>query len=569
MDTVAVRLRVRSPDAVGIDQRLFALGQLRNAAVREARRRAAVMLGDERWRSHASIKNAKERSAAYRELRREFGVGETETREFACAHWKASRWMPDLLDRRAANALGREVWQSVESWLYDGFGRPRTAHPRERNMAWGNDLNGGLTLSPDVRKRQVEQLSELRVVWSTQAINRSIGRLGRKRLSLGLDWSCLTSKQRAHVLANLHTLRRVGIRRTVVRGEARYWALLCLDCEPYRSEEYRERLAARPTNAELGLDMGPTEQAWTTGENSGVIRLGEKALAGAGAAQARERRVKRALDRSRRANNPDCYDERGRVIRGRRPRATSKRGRRLAAESAEYQRKAAAQRRQSTIEQAREAALLAPVVCVEDQSLRSWQAGGYGARLLMTTPGAFLARLERELTLTGGRVERLPLRSAFSQYCICGTKVRKPRAQDYHSCENPACPIHGLRLHRHLFSAWLMRITSSSELGGIPALHEGTLATSLTQQYGGAPVLQESLRGLCGIRVRGRAKHSEGGRRRQRRASGSAAGRKLTRPSPPGPYPPRTAHAPARPDAPGNAALLDKRSPDAPPAYPR
>lgn len=37
------------------------------------------------------------------------------------------------------------------------------------------------------------------------------------------------------------------------------------------------------------------------------------------------RRLQRKLDRQRRANNPDCYDEKGRAIKGKRPTKTSKR----------------------------------------------------------------------------------------------------------------------------------------------------------------------------------------------------------------------------------------------------
>jgi putative transposase len=527
--TVSVRLRVRAHEARGINQRLFALGQLRNAVVRDARRRVEMLREDPGWRSHARISDARERQAAYSRLRHEYGVGEIATRELACAHWNASGWMSDLLDRRAANALGREVWQSVEAWLYRGGGRPRTRHPRERNIAEGNDLNGGLVLKNG------------RLAWSTQAINRSNGRLGRKRLDLTLDWSCLATAQRAYVHAHLFALRRVGIRRDVVRGRARYWALLCLDCAPYRSQDYQERLARRP-QAILGLDMGPTEQAWATDQAAGIIRLGDEALARAARSIARERRTQRALDRSRRAANPDCYDVRGRAIRGRRPRKLSRHGRQLAAEHAETKRKAAAQRRQATIAQVRQAALRAPVVRVEDQSLRSWQAGGYGSRMHLTTPGAFLARLDRELKLTKGRVERLPLRSAFSQCCVCGRKQRKPRSQNWHECEHQDCPIRGIRLHRHLFSAWLMHVTASPQSGGIPGLHEGTLATLLRRD----PVLQDSLVKLCATR-RGRDKHPEGGRF----ASEGAAGRSADEAKPTPALPARTRRA----DALGNAAL--------------
>jgi hypothetical protein len=148
---VAIRLRIRPHEAIGIDQRLLALGQLRNAVVRDARKRALAMKEDTRWRTNMEIVDPKERALAYKKLRREYDVGEFAARELACVHWQRSQWMAKLIDRRSANALGSEVWQSVAAWLYAGAGRPRTQHPREREVAWGNDMNGGSDGLPPAR----------------------------------------------------------------------------------------------------------------------------------------------------------------------------------------------------------------------------------------------------------------------------------------------------------------------------------------------------------------------------------------------------------------------------------
>lgn len=467
------------------------------------------MKDDARWRTNMEIADKKERSQAYRLLRNEYGVGDFFTREIAGAHWKASKYMPDLLDRRAANALGHEIWLSIEAWLYRGGGLPRTDHPRTRNMAWGNDLGGGLTLKSPHRGYAIgdSNLSDLHLLWGTASINKSSSRLHSKKLDLSLDWSCVSASRRTHIQTNLPALRRVGISREIVRGRSCYWAHLCLDCPPYRSRAHIERMASRPADMILGLDMGPTSQAWATADDSGEIVLGAAALARVKETAARERRCQRALDRSRRATNPECYDERKRAIKGKRPRTLSKRGQRLQIENTEDLRVSAAQRKSATIKQAQAAALLAPRIRVEDQNFRSWQKQ-YGKRMTLTAPGLFLQRLSREATLSGGVIERLPLRSAFSQYCVCGTKIKKPRSQDWHECDRSACPLYHLRLDRHLFSAFLMRATASAERG-IIALHEGVLATSLVEEYGGVPVFQESLLRLCGKR-RGRGKHPEG-----------------------------------------------------------
>jgi hypothetical protein len=409
----------------------------------------------------------------------------------------------DLLDRRAANALGREVWVSIEAWVYQaqkGAGQPHVFSPSERDVAWGNDQGGGLRLKP------ADKLADWRVVWSTQAINRATTRLGNKALSLRLDWSGLTAPRREHLQANIDQLRTVGIKRELIRGQSQYYALLVLSGEPYRSLEYQAQLAERAEEP-LGLDMGPTEQAWVCGTRSGVISLGEQALARLADESKKTRRVQRAITRSRRASNPECFDAKGRSIKGKRQKHQSKRGQRLTAELKESRRKGTAQRKQALIEQVRKAALLSSNVRVEDHKFTTWQHQ-YGKRMGLTSPGAFIARLTHEIERTGGLVERLPLASAYSQYCICGSKVKKARSVTVHCCQNPDCPIHGLVLNRHLFSAFLM---SATQVSGHDALKDGSLATSLVQQYEGVPVLQESLFRLCG-KGRGQVKHPEGSR---------------------------------------------------------
>ncbi len=548
---------MREHEEAGLDQRLLVLGQLNNAVVRDARSRVKAMKRDPRWQSHAAITDGIERSKAYAALRREHGVSEMAVRELARAHWGTSKWMPDLLDCRAANALGREVWAAIEAWLYRGAGCPRTNRPGARDSAWGNDLSGGLRITPDPRKQVIKNLRDVRLTWSTQAISRSKSKLGSKRLELAFDWSCMSTPRRKFVLENLSKLRMAGVKRTTVRGKNRYCALLVLDCAPYRSEKHKRRVAERPSDEVLGLDMGPTHQWWVAGDESGVISLGQEALSRASSTAAKQRRVQRALARSRRASNPDCYDEKGRSIRGKRPRELSGRGKRLASQHAEAKRKSAEQRKHATIRQARETALLAPRVRVEDQNFTSWMAG-YGRRLAVTLPGLFLSHLTREQEINGGSVERLPLRSAFSQYCICGHKARKPRSQDWHECNQPDCPIRGVRLDRNLFSAFLMRVTASPETS-VERLHEGSLATTLIHRMSGEPVLQESLTALCAIR-RGRAKRPEGMRSRasQRDRLKGAGGRTARGPTPTHALPAqgRPDRALAGTDERGNAAHL-------------
>lgn len=93
---------------------------------------------------------------------------------------------------------------------------------------------------------------------------------------------------------------------TVAREGGRWFYSLC--CEVQRDDPAPTRPAAA-----VGVDVGITHLAvLSTGETVANPRPLERA-------QRKLRRSQRRADRQRRVNNPDCYDDRGRAIRGKRP----------------------------------------------------------------------------------------------------------------------------------------------------------------------------------------------------------------------------------------------------------
>ncbi|MGC9220944.1 MAG: IS607 family element RNA-guided endonuclease TnpB [Solirubrobacteraceae bacterium] len=86
--------------------------------------------------------------------------------------------------------------------------------------------------------------------------------------------------------------------------------LACLVCQP--------TAASAPAGTVVGVDVGVKHLAvLSTGEMVANPRALKEA-------QRKLRRYQRRLDRQRRASNPDCYDQRGRAIKGRRPARRSK-----------------------------------------------------------------------------------------------------------------------------------------------------------------------------------------------------------------------------------------------------
>ncbi|MHB1653898.1 MAG: hypothetical protein ACYCVD_15700 [Desulfitobacteriaceae bacterium] len=97
--------------------------------------------------------------------------------------------------------------------------------------------------------------------------------------------------------------------RRVVKGRDRYYAQLVLEGKPFQELEYSLG------TEEVGIDIGPSTIA-IVGETDASLQMfcqevvrDHKVI----------RRLQRHIDRERRVNNPDSYDKKGRIIKGKSP----------------------------------------------------------------------------------------------------------------------------------------------------------------------------------------------------------------------------------------------------------
>lgn len=161
---------------------------------------------------------------------------------------------------------------------------------------------------------------DLHLVWGNRKVS-------RKKLCLALDVSKLPNVRWQH-LADSQVLRS-GIIREEVRGQMRYFALLSVKGHPYRNPDYLRQVLEGPQDV-LGLDLGVSQIALIGEEYSEILPLCDaKYIDERKADTAKERRTKRALQRSRQANNPDAFYKDGRSKKGVRQNNKSNRGRKL------------------------------------------------------------------------------------------------------------------------------------------------------------------------------------------------------------------------------------------------
>ena len=103
------------------------------------------------------------------------------------------------------------------------------------------------------------------------------------------------------------------------------------------------------------------------------------------------------MDRQRRANNPDNYDEQGRVKKGGKKRLQWKESKRYKAsrrQHANAERKLAAHRKSLHGKLAHDMVKVGNTIHIEKTSYTGWQKQ-YGRSIGLRAPGLFVAHLER------------------------------------------------------------------------------------------------------------------------------------------------------------------------------
>jgi putative transposase len=138
------------------------------------------------------------------------------------------------------------------------------------------------------------------------------------------------------------------------------------------------------------------------------------------------RRIERAMDRSKRANNPQCFDEKGRWKKGAKMRVRSKRYQ--ARKRRERERCLAAERRRSHGELANRILGNGTTVKTEKLSYKAWQRQRYGKSTKVRSPAAFVNVLRNKIRAARGELIEFGTRnSAFPSSATCVARTRKSR----------------------------------------------------------------------------------------------------------------------------------------------
>ena len=437
-------LRVNSQQASHLQAHFECARQLYNALLAEAMKRLTRMKADPAWQSARNIPRSDKhaRGQAFARLRTQYGFSEYGLHE--AAKRLRTSWLAEHIDSLMAQKLASRANQAA-NLVCVGQARRVRYHSKGRGLdsVEGKTNSSGLRFLVQAGAEgnqgwlswNGEQIPAL-IEWEDEVVHHALRqrikyvRLIRHRASSpqaqGADCRCFA-----------------------------YSLQLILEGHPLHKPKNL------PGKGTVGLDLGPSTVAIVSGEGTARLLLLAEELAPDGR---KRRRLQRHLERQRRANNQEHYDEKGRI------RTRSKgQGRRVWRESQGYQRtrrrlatterRLAAHRRSLHGKVANEIIRLGDDLRLEKVSYKGWQRC-FGRSVGVRAPGRFVDAVKCVVARTRtAQLHEIPtVPTKLSQYChACGTYTRKPLAQRFHDCPHCGLGSDG-HIQRDLYAAWLASV---------------------------------------------------------------------------------------------------------------
>ena len=231
------------------------------------------------------------------------------------------------------------------------------------------------------------------------------------------------------------SVKVITVVRRMVRGQYKYYLQMSIEGE----KPQKGRTLGKGT---VGIDIGPTTIA-VSGEN--IVSI-DKLAAKCDNIEAEIQRLARKIDRSRRANNPDNFNEDGTVKRGVRlvwkKDKDCKRYAALKRDMAELHRRQAAIRKQQHIDRANELLKEGDTFIVENNQISGWvrraketkvsektgriqKKKRFGKSVANHAPSMFVTILENKVKSLGGEVVKVDTQNAASQYDFTNNSFEK------------------------------------------------------------------------------------------------------------------------------------------------
>lgn len=402
--------------------RMEAGRRLYNATLGEALRRHGLLKQSKAWQAARTIPDKKQRSSEFQRLSEEAGFTPAAVITFARTCKNEAGWK-DRLGSNVTQRIAEQVFAAMQEYAFGKRGRPRfkgVNRPLHSLEATTNAAN---------------------IIWKAET-----GCIEMGSLTLPARLASKTQDPYLHQALTGRTKYCRVLWRNVA-GQRRWFVQLMQEGLPPVNHMVSE-------GSIVGLDIGPSTIAVVGDDSVSLVKF----CATIAQPWKETRRLQRAMDRSRRATNPQCYQANGVWKSGRHKFVPSKRYAKLRIKHAEVERKLVAERKRSHGELSNQILGLGNVVQSETLSYVSFQKN-YGKSVKVRAPGMFVEQLRRKAESAGGKLIDLHTwKLKMSQYDhtteVC---TKKPLSQRWHVLGDGSGVV-----QRDVYSAFLARCAISN-----------------------------------------------------------------------------------------------------------
>lgn len=441
--TFIVTLPLATTPAVekALDVRLNAARHIYNACLTEGLRRLDLMRQSRAWKAAQAMPKGKPRSAqrkarskAFNSLWAQFELSQASLESYARTCRDAC-WISDHLGGHDTQTTALRAFRAIEQYVYGSRGRPRFARFGEFTSIEGKE-HSLITVKDGVfrygKRITAKVITDHKNAWQVEAIK-----------------------------ARTKYCRLV---RKEIRGRQRYYVQMAKEGVTPEKRKVKRGV--------VGLDIGPSTIAMVSAESAAfetfcpTVDQPWKDL----------RRIERAMDRSRRATNPDAFNADGTYKRGGKIKNRSERYRKLAVKRRERERRLAAERRRQHGELANRVLGQGTVIKTEKLSYRSFQKN-FGRSTKVRGAAMFVGVLRQKAKDVGGEVvEFSTYRTRLSQFDHTTGELRKKSLNERMHVfgDGATAPV-----QRDIYSAFLARFVHQDCLDASHAEHAWPTAEPL------------------------------------------------------------------------------------------
>lgn len=415
---------VVTPEAERVLLSRFESGRrLYNAVLGESLKRQRLMRESKDWQKARLLKDKKERSATFRKIGTEHNFTSASLSTFGTTCKNEAGWN-NRLGAHETQRITERAFAAVERYGFGLQGKPRFKGLNRPLHSMESKTNGtGIRWKSGTASVEWQGVTLLAMLAPQDKDEYQLESLCRPTKFCRIVWRMLNGKRRWYV-----QLMQEG--------------LPPVKCETNHGKE-------------VGLDIGPSTIAVVSESAVELVAFCPTVKQ----PWKRVKRIQRAMDRSRRATNPDCYNLNGTWKKGKRQKIFSAGYKVLREELSEAERKLAAERKRSHGQLANEILSHGAIIKSEQLSYKSFQKN-YGRSVKVRAPGMFVSLLRRKAESAGGEVVDLQTwRLKLSQYDHpTQTYAKKPLSQRWHTLGDGSGIV-----QRDIYSAFLASCVLTNE----------------------------------------------------------------------------------------------------------